>query len=135
MKFPHLSPRSSASLMVFGWALMIASIVLQRLYIQPLLTELDYILLFFVNFFAGVLLSDAKKVLFGWIFATVISIFLMFLFLSMPAFMGWVRHPGFSQYLYVGSIIMIFRAMFPSAFVACFLGAVFGGFAGEVWIG
>jgi hypothetical protein len=135
MRFIRLGVRSRTFLAVFGWAVMIASIVLQRIYIQPLLTWLDYVLLFLVNFLAGVVILSAKRVLIGCIFATMLAMFLMFLILSMPAFLGWVRHVESAEYLYFGSIVMIFKAMFPSAFVACFLGAVFGGLVGEEVIG
>lgn len=135
MRAIHLGSRSRTFLAVLGWAVMIASIVLQRIYTQPLLTWLDYVLLFIVNFSAGVVLLNARRVLIGWICATILGMFLMFLILSMPAFLGWVRHAEFTEYLYFGSLVMIFKAMFPSAYIMCFIAAVFGGFVGEEVIG
>jgi len=131
LKFTWVEGRLYSFLVIFGWGVAVASVVLNRLYQQPLLTGLDYILLFVISVFAGALLLRAKLVLLGWIIATVFSLILMFLCLTMPVLIGWVKHPQFSYLLHWGIVVMVFRALFPTFFITCLMGSIIGGFVGE----
>ena len=125
-----------------GWAIIVASIILQAMYkpryaltiVSPLsLTILDYFGLLAASVLAGIILSDAQKVLLGYIASLFMSVLIMFLALISPAFLGTVKYvsAGGLSLLYGGAIVLIFQHVFPYAMFVIFLGGVLGGILGE----
>jgi len=118
-------------LIIVGWTIGLASIFLQSIYQKPMLGLFDFVLLFILNFLAGVMIKDAERLVLGFIVAFSSSVILEFLILSMPVFVGLVRHAEYASYLYAGAITMIVRTTFPLGFVVCFLASIIGGFLAD----
>ena len=118
-------------LVILGWGVVIASIVLQRLYQEPLLLLQDYLLIFAISVLATMITVDARIVILGWIGSTLISILIMFICLTLPGAVDEVASYFVLEFLYAGAIVMIFRSVFPVAIITTFIGAVVGGAIGE----
>lgn len=127
-----------------GWALMIASIVLQALYsghsadiavlttYGPTLTMVDLALLFVSSVFAGLVLVDVEWVVTSCFGALGISSFIMFLCLTLPITLGIIANPILKQYLVEGALILIIRSLVPSGIITCLMGGLSGGILGEM---
>jgi len=124
-------PRSIA--IVIAWGTINASIVLQAFLNRRLSLEwFDLLFLFFVGIFAGVLLADVKTIVLGIFEALFLSIGLTYFCMILPVLVGNVG--GFFQanVIYQATLGYIFRAFFPTAVFACFLGGMLGGFVEDL---
>lgn len=117
--------------MTLCWAVLMASIILQNLYVHPLLDSLGLALLLLASFYAGFVIEDLRRVVVGWVAALVFSALMMFLVLSLPLFLGRAWSFGLTQEFFAGIIVMIFRAMFPNVIVLSLLLASLGAFISE----
>lgn len=86
--------------------------------------------MFLASFLAGFVILDLGYVVIAWLVSLVLSMAIVLFVLVLPLYLGLVPHLTLSQDLYVGAIIMIFRAYFPNivilALLAGFLGAMLG---------
>jgi len=119
---------------VVGWGITLASIILQRIYQAPFLNAQDYILIFIFSTLAATILADARTIILGWAGVMVVSIAIMFFCLTLPG-IGGEMSEFILGFLYTGAITMIFRAIFPVAIIVEFMGSVVGGIIGEVALG
>jgi len=127
-----LSPRTRDFLVVIGWALILSSIILQSLYIREFLTFMDLLALFFASVFAGVILVDAERILYGFVGVIVLCLLLVFLCLTLPIALGKLQSADLAQALYGATLIMIFRSMLATATpVVVLIGGLVGGALGE----
>ena len=113
-----------------GWAIVIASIVLQALYIRFFLTELELILLFLVSTVVGSVLVDVGKVVVGFVGAVALAIVIAYFCLILPSMLRIAGVTG--EAMYSGAIVMIFRSTFPIPLIAILFGGFFGSFVGEM---
>jgi hypothetical protein len=120
-------------LSVLCWTVLLASILLQNLYVRPLLDITGLVLVFLASFFAGFVIKDVRYAVVSWFATLLMSMLIVFCVLSLPLFLGLVPHLTLGQELYAGVIVMIFRMVFPAVlmicFVACILGAIFSEWA------
>ena len=127
-----LKIRVRSVLVTLGWAITIASVVLQTLYQRPLLTALDVTLLFLISVLAGMALVDAEVIVLSYVGSLSLSILIMFGCLTLPAALGRIRYAQLNELLYGGAVVMILRSMFPALWpLVCLIGGLAGGFAGE----
>jgi hypothetical protein len=118
-------------LVILGWSIIVASIILQRLYQGPLLLAQDYFIVFVASILAAMIIVDAKTIILGWMGSTLISISIMLVCLSLPGIVDEVSTNFVLEFLYAGAIVMIFRAIFPVTIILIFIGAIIGGIIGE----
>jgi len=119
-------------LVVVGWGVIEACIVLQALLKGPMLTMVDLFFLFVVSMLASMILVDVRKVVLGLFGSLLLSFLILFFCLTLPVTLGLVREV-FWDMVSTTAITMIFRGVFPFAIIACFLGGLFGGIVGERW--
>jgi hypothetical protein len=118
-------------LMILCWAVIMASIILQNLYVRPLLDNVGLTLLLLASFYAGFVIEDLRRVVIGWVAALVFSALIMFFVLSLPLFLGRAWSFGLTQEFFAGIIVMIFRAVFPNVIVLSLLSASLGAIISE----
>jgi hypothetical protein len=108
-----------------------ASIILQNLYVHPLLDNVGLTLILLASFYAGFVIEDLRRVVIGWVAALVFSALMMFFVLSLPLFLGRAWSFGLTQEFFAGIIVMIFRAVFPNVIVLSLLSASLGAIISE----
>lgn len=120
-------------LVTVGWALMMASVILQALYERLALETLDLVFLFFISVVAGVVLIEADAIIYGWLGSLLMSAAMIFAFLTLPATLGVLGHVASGGALATGATVVVFRSMIlPSpTFLICLVGGLAGGFIGE----
>jgi len=111
-----------------GWAVVLASIALQALYVRASLTELETVLLFFGSVVVGVVLADLEKLIMGCVAAIALSVVIMYVCLNLPAILHLTAA---SEALGEGAIVMIFRGIFPIPIIAILFGGLLGSYIGE----
>ncbi|MBE0511775.1 hypothetical protein IBX38_01855 [Candidatus Bathyarchaeota archaeon] len=119
------------ALVAAGWGLTTASIILRSLYEGASLTWLDYVPIFFVAALAGLILVDLEKIVYGLILSVLLSVFIMFFCLTLPATLGKVGRFAPLEAFYSGVFVMVFRSIFPITIIVSFLGGFVGGLIGE----
>ena len=118
-------------LVAAAWGIITASIILRSLYVRAGLTWLDYVLIFVVAAFAGSILVDLEKIVYGLVPSFLVSIFIMAFCLTLPVTLGKVGRFAPLEAFYGGVIVMVFRSIFPITIIVIFLGSFLGGFIGE----
>lgn len=118
-------------LIVAGWGVTTASIILQSLYKGMSLTWLDYMLILVVAVLAGLILVDLEKIVYSLLPSILLTLFVLFFCLTLPATLGKVGRFAPLEAFYSGVFVMIFRSVFPITIIICFLGAFVGGLIGE----
>lgn len=126
-----LKEKLKDALVVLGWGVTMASIILRNLYEKAGLAALDYVPIFLVAVLAGLILVDAEKVFYGLIASILFSVFMMVFCLTLPATLGKVGRFAPVEALYSGAIVMIFQSLFPFTIILSFLGCFAGGLVGE----
>lgn len=124
-------PRSVA--IVIAWGFTNTAIILNAfLSGRQIMAWYDFVLVLFVSAFAGVLLADVKTIVLGIFESLFLSVLLMYIALVLPVLLGNVA--GFYQanLIYWVSLGLIFKAFFPLAVFAYFLGGMLGGFAEDL---
>jgi hypothetical protein len=116
---------------VLCWTVVLASILLQNLYVRPLLDSTGLVLVFLASFLAGFVIKDVRYAVISWFVALLMSILIVFCVLSLPLFLGLVPHLTLGEELYAGIIVMIFRVVFPAVLMICFLACVLGAILSE----
>lgn len=130
-------------LVMMGWAVSIAAIVLQAFYgghayhmttlttYGPAMTSFDTVLLLAPSALAGLIMVDAGLILLSCFAALGVSGLIVFLCIISPNILGIVAHPILQQELVRAAVIFIFRSFVPAGIILCLIGAVLGGIAGE----
>jgi len=113
-----------------GWAVIIASIFAQALFVRQTLTELDIVLLFLASAVAGAVLVDIETLVLSFVIAFGLSVVFAYFCLVLPSLLGLAGVAG--EALYSAAIVMIFRSVFPSPFIFILLGGFLGSFIGEM---
>ena len=119
------------ALVVAGWGVTTASIILRGLYEGASLTWLDYVSVFLVAVLAGSILVDIERIVYGLIPSILFSIFILFFCLTLPATLGKVGRFAPLEAFYGGVLVMVFRSIFPITIIMSFLGGFVGGLIGE----
>ena len=110
---------------------MMASIMLQALYVSPMLGWLHWVLLAFASFFSGVVLVDLKTIVLGYFPVLALSLLIVLFFLAgLPVITGGILLGVFMDTLSVSAILVV-RSTFPGVWIMCLLAGVFGGGVGE----
>jgi len=111
-----------------GWAVVLASIVLQALYVRASVAEFEIVLLFFGSVIVGAVLADLERLILGCVAAIALSVVIMYVCLNLPV----VLHlAAAAEALGSGAIVMIFRGIFPIPIVAILFGGLLGSYIGE----
>jgi hypothetical protein len=120
-------------IVAFGWAFLISSIILQVLYVTPVMSWPHYILLVLVSTVCGMLIVDLQDVVLSYFLVLLFSFSLTTFFLGvLPSLTGALQSGFMASDLVVSSaIMMIIRSTFPSVWVLCLLAGVIGGGIGE----
>ena len=119
------------ALVVVGWGVTSASIILRSLYEGASLTWLDYGSIFLVAVLAGSILVDIERIVYGLVPSILFSIFILFFCLTLPATLGKVGRFAPLEAFYSGVVVMVFRSVFPITIIMSFLGGFVGGLVGE----
>lgn len=119
------------ALIVAGWGVTTASIILRSLYEGASLAWLDYVSIFLVAVLAGSILVDIERIVYGLIPSILFSIFILFFCLTLPATLGKVGRFAPLEAFYSGVLVMVFRSIFPITIIMSFLGGFVGGLIGE----
>ena len=119
------------AIVVAGWGVTTASIILRSLYGGVSLAWLDYVSIFLVAVLAGSILVDIERIVYGLIPSILFSIFILFFCLTLPATLGKVGRFAPLEAFYSGVLVMVFRSIFPITIIVSFLGSFFGGLIGE----
>jgi hypothetical protein len=116
-----------------GWAFIISSIILQSLYISPLLLWFHYILLFITSLLCGMIIVDLKDIILGYFFVIPISLLTMIFCLAvLPEITGKILLTSLSLDMLIQSaVIIILRSTFPSVWILCLIAAILGAALGE----
>jgi len=112
-----------------GWAVMVASLIVQALYVRQALTESEIVLLFVVSVVAGALLVDIERMVLSFVMAFGLAVVFSYFCLILPSLLGLVGVAA--EALYSAAVAMIFPAVFPSPFFVTILGGFLGSFIGE----
>jgi len=118
-------------LVAAGWGVTMASIILQSLYQEATLAWLGYLFIFVVAVLAGLVLVDVEKIVYGLLLSILLSVFIMFFCLTLPATLGKVGRFAPLEAFYGGVVVMVFRSLFPITIILSFLGSFVGGLIGE----
>lgn len=116
-------------LVTLGWAIAVASISVQALYVRPILTQHEIVLLFVVSVVAGMILVDLEILVSSFFVAFGLAFSLAYFCLVLPSLLGIAGPAG--EVLYSGAVVLIFRAVFPAPFFVILIGGFFGSFLGE----
>ena len=126
-----LKEKLKDALVVVGWGVTSASIILRSLYEGASLTWLDYGAIFLVAVLAGSILVDIERIVYGLVPSILFSIFILFFCLTLPATLGKVGRFAPLEAFYSGVVVMVFRSVFPITIIMSFLGGFVGGLVGE----
>jgi hypothetical protein len=110
------------------WAITASAIILQALYVQPLLTWHHYLFLFIASILPGILLADLKEIIIGYFIMCLLSLFIMTFSLAiLPVISGKVPPiPSLIDMLLQSALITIFRSTLPSVWILCLISAILG---------
>ena len=114
------------------WSGLVSGIILARLYTAPVLTSVDWALIFLASVFAGVVLAALENIVLGFGITIIASSFIVAIVLSLPAFVGLAGQLG--NLVTETALAAVVQAMFPFTVILIFLGGVLGGFLAE-WRG
>lgn len=128
-----LGQRLKYVLVMIGWAVIDASIVLNSLYerANSPLSPFHLAALLAVSAFAGFVLVDARIIVLSFVGSFSLSIFLMVFCLTLPGTLGIFSYYIVREVLLEGSIVMIVRSVLPAPLIICLMGGFFGGIVGE----
>jgi len=122
----RLEPRDIAA--TVGWAIVVASVFLQALYVRGFLNELDLILLFFGSAVVGAVIVDIEKLVLSFLAANVLAVVVEYFCLNLPVILQ-LAVAGVA--LQSGVVVMLFRSIFPIAIIFILFGGFLGSFVGE----
>ena len=111
-----------------GWAVVLASVVLQALYVRASLTEFEIVLLFFGSVVVGAVLADLERLILSCVAAIALSVVIMYICLNLPAILHLATA---AEALGEGAIVMVFRGIFPIPIIAILFGGLLGSYIGE----
>jgi len=114
---------------IAGWAVAITSIIVNSLYVRPLLTWVDIVLLFVASAMSGMMLVDLESVVVGFVVAFALATVMTYILLCLPTILGISGAIG--EVLSSGAVVMVFRSIFPVPFILILIGGFFGSFLGE----
>ena len=126
-----LDKRMKDILVMIGWAIIVASVVLQALYQRWSLTGLDMVLLFIVSVLAGMVLVDPEVIVLSYAGSIFMSVLIMFVCLTLPATLGMLTYVVLEQLLYSEALSTIVKSLIPIPIILCLMGGLIGGFIGE----
>jgi len=124
-----MQERLEGLLVTLGWGLVLAAVSLHTLYVEPVLSSMDVLILFLVSLIAGALLKEIETFVVGFVLALGSSVLLMLFCLSLPGIFGVTGEV--TSMLYDVAIVTVARSIFPAPFVAILLGGFFGNMLGE----
>lgn len=114
-----------------GWSIIISSILLQALYVGPMLSWLHWILLLLASILSGIVLVDLRIIVLGYFPVLALSLLITFFCLAgLPVITGAVLFDVFTDILSV-SIVLVMQSTFPGVWIMCLLAGIFGGGIGE----
>ena len=120
-------PRSIA--IVIAWSVINASIVLNAfLNGRQILAWFDFLFLFLISAFAGVLLADIKAIVLGVFESLFLCVLISYTFMILPVLFGNAVGFGQANAIYWLAIFMMFQAFFPTAMMMFVVGGMLGGF-------
>jgi len=120
-------------LVAVGWSFLISSIILQALYVTPVLSWPFYVLLVLASLICGMLIVDLKDIILSYFVVLLFSFSTITFFLGvLPSLTGKLQTGFLTSDLVVSSaVLMIVKSTFPGVWVFCLLSGIFGGGIGE----
>lgn len=118
-----------------GWAVTISSIVLQALYLSPLLTWFHYLSIFLASVLCGAMILDLKDIILGYLVVIPLSFFIMiFCLAALPGLTGKTLLTKSSLDLSVQyALVIVVRSTFPAVWIECLMAAILGGAIAEIF--
>ena len=113
------------------WAMLLSAILLHSSLASRALSVLDLVLLALVSFWAGLILVDLETLIVGSFVALGLCTLIMFLELSIPAFLGVLSVKELDIVVYYQAIRMIFSTIFPAPIILAVVSSIIGGYFGE----
>lgn len=115
-----------------GWTILISSIILQALYISPMLMWFHWLLLLLASILSGILLVDLKRIVLSYFVVVALSLFVIIFCLALlPVIAGKVLLETVVDTLLGSAMVMVVRSTFPGVWIMCLLGGILGGGIGE----
>jgi hypothetical protein len=113
------------------WAMLLSAILLHSSLTSHALPLLDLVLLALVSFLAGLILVDLETLIVGSFVALALCTLIMFLELSLPAFLSVLSVKELDIVIYYQAIRMTFLAIFPAPIILAIVSSIIGGYFGE----
>jgi len=119
-------------LTLFLWSIMLSSVTLTFSFFMSEYFYLSYFFWIVTGLFAGLLIVDLKRVVFCSILSYFLSSVFMFLFLSLPVFLGTLSHQVLGNLVYGQNLKLVFSLSFPFMLLTNIVSSIIGGYIGEI---
>jgi len=113
------------------WAILLSGILVNSILNRPGLSIFDFALLALVCFWAGIIIVELDSIIFSCLIAFGLCVVIMFLELSLPAFLGVLSYARLNDIVYYQATRMIFLAVFPFPLILGVASSILGGYFGE----
>lgn len=113
------------------WAILLSSILVHTVINRNGLPVVNFVFLALVCCWAGIIIVDIELVVVKCLMSFGLCILIMFLELSLPAFLRVLSHPELGEIVYYEAIKMIFIAIFPFPLLLGMISSLFGAYIGE----
>lgn len=113
------------------WAVLLSAILIHSVLNRQGLSISDFAFLALVSFWAGIIVVDLDSIVVGCLTAFGLCVLIMFLELSLPAFLGVLSHPELNVIVHYQAVKMIFLAVFPLSLLLGAVSSILGGYVGE----
>jgi len=92
------------------------------------------LLIFFVSMFAGAVLMDMERIVYGFVGSMFLSLLVMFICLTLPISLGKLQYAGLADAILGAALVMMFRSMLATmAPILALMGGLIGGAVSE-WL-
>lgn len=113
------------------WAILLSSILVYNVINEDSLSVVNFVFLALVCCWAGIIIVDIELTIVKCLMSFGLCALIMFLELSLPAFLKVLSHPELGEIVYYQAIRMIFIAIFPFPLLLGVISSFFGAYIGE----
>ncbi|NWG10803.1 hypothetical protein HXY33_03505 [Candidatus Bathyarchaeota archaeon] len=83
---------------------------------------------------AGLVIVDFQRIIIEAILSSLVALLIMFVILSLPAFLGTLSYSSLNELVYSQSLRIIFSSTFPFMLLINLIASIIGGYTGETWL-
>ncbi len=122
--------RKRLILVVPAWVGLVSAIALQRLFVDPGLTWLDWALIFAASIFAGLVAGDLETAVVGFAGTVFFAGVVIGGVLALPVTLG-LTGPLWEQVAEIGAVVEVVQTLFPFTLVIVLTGGIIGAMLAE----